>query len=315
MKHSQKGFVRKLRSTRDALGGSVSVFLRDVGNGLLEVSHNSLALVGLVVVAAALFVLGQADIRHSVETTALGWLQARQEARTDPVEVEFERLAEADAVSRATAARPSDLTRQQSAVAHWLAKRYRVAPEPVSRLVQEAWAVGSRVGVDPTLILAIMAIESSFNPFAQSPVGAQGLMQVMTRVHDEKYERFGGILAAFDPVSNLRVGVQVLKECIARAGSVEGGLRHYVGAGNQETDNGYAGRVLAEQGYLRHVAGGKAVPPNTSPAAAAAAKPAATLVATPPVAPAAMPAPIPAATPAAKPVAGPEDAERVALLR
>ena len=66
-------------------------------------------------------------------------------------------------------------------MAQWLSRRYRVAPEPVSRLVQEAWAVGQRAELDPTLILAIMAIESSFNPFAQSPVGAQGLMQVMTK--------------------------------------------------------------------------------------------------------------------------------------
>ena len=100
----------------------------------------------------------------------------------------------------------------------------------MSRLVQEAWAVGRRVGLDPTLILAIMAVESSFNPFAQSPVGAQGLMQVMTHIHDDKYEAYGGIRAAFDPVSNLRVGVQVLKECIARAGSLEAGLSYYVGA-------------------------------------------------------------------------------------
>jgi hypothetical protein len=243
----------------------VSVFLRDVGNGLLEVSHNSLALVGLVVVAATLFVSGRADLRQTVEATALEWLQARHEARTEPApEAEVVALADTDAVSRATAADPGELSSQQAAVAHWLAKRYHVAPEPVSRLVQEAWNVGPRVGVDPTLILAIMAIESSFNPFAQSPVGAQGLMQVMTRVHDQKYERFGGILAAFDPVSNLKVGVQVLKECIARAGSVEAGLRFYVGAGNQSDDNGYAGRVLVEQGYLKHVAGGKPIPPNAS---------------------------------------------------
>jgi Transglycosylase SLT domain len=267
----------KTGALREACTGSVSVFLRDVGNGLLEVSHNSLALLGLFVVTAVLFILGRADLRQSIETTALGWLQARHEARVEPAEVEAASLAEPDAVSRATAAHPSVLTRQQAAVAHWLARRYRVAPEPVSRLVQEAWAVGPRVGVEPTLILAIMAIESSFNPFAQSPVGAQGLMQVMTRVHDEKYERFGGILAAFDPVANLKVGVQVLKECIARAGSVEAGLRYYVGAGNQADDNGYAGKVLAEQGYLKHVAGGKAVP-ATAPltgAAPAARSPAA----------------------------------------
>lgn len=252
----------KARAAGRACAESASVFVRDVGNGLLEVSHNSLALVGLIVVAAAAFVAGQAELRHGIEAEVFGWLQARQERRADPAEVTAAALAEPDAVIRATAAHPKDLTRQQAAIAMWLARRYRVAPEPVSRLVQEAWRVGPKVGVDPTLILAIIAIESSFNPFAQSPVGAQGLMQVMTSVHDEKYERYGGILAAFDPVANLKVGVQVLKECIQRAGSVEAGLRFYVGAGNQETDNGYAGKVLAEQSYLKNVAGGKSVPPS-----------------------------------------------------
>ncbi len=255
----RKHLIAKARAAGKACADSASVFLRDVGNGLLEVSHNSLALVGLIVVAGAAFVAGQTELRHGVEAQIYGWLQARQEERADPAELTAATLADPDAVIRATAAHPKDLTRQQAAVAMWLARRYRVAPEPVSRLVQEAWAVGPKVGVDPTLILAIMAIESSFNPFAQSPVGAQGLMQVMTRVHDEKYQRFGGILAAFDPVANLKVGVQVLKECIQRAGSVEAGLRYYVGAGNQEDDNGYAGKVLAEQSYLKNVASGKSV--------------------------------------------------------
>ncbi len=257
---------------------SASVFLRDVGNGLLEVSHNSLALLGLIVVAGAAFVAGQAEVRHGIEAEVFGWLQARQEQRADPAEVTAAALAEPDAVGRATAAHPKDLTRQQAAVAMWLSRRYRVAPEPVSRLVQEAWTVGPKVGVDPTLILAIMAIESSFNPFAQSAVGAQGLMQVMTRVHDEKYQRYGGILAAFDPVANLKVGVQVLKECIQRAGSVEAGLRYYVGAGNLEDDNGYAGKVLAEQSYLKNVASGKSVPATirTTVVSAPAEPPAAT---------------------------------------
>jgi soluble lytic murein transglycosylase-like protein len=139
-----------------------------------------------------------------------------------------------------------------------------VAPEPISRLVKEAWVVGDRVGLDPTLILAIMAVESSFNPFAQSPVGAQGLMQVMTRVHDDKYEAFGGNYAAFDPVTNLRVGAQVLKECIGRAGSVEAGLRYYVGASNLPDDGGYTSKVLAEQANLKMVASGKIVAFNVA---------------------------------------------------
>jgi hypothetical protein len=95
-------------------------------------------------------------------------------------------------------------------------------------------------------------------------VGAQGLMQVMTRVHDDKYEAFGGTLAAFDPVTNLRVGVQVLKECIQRAGSLDEGLRYYVGAANLADDTGYTARVMAEHDLLKAVAAGRSVPANAS---------------------------------------------------
>jgi len=242
--------------------GSASVFLRDAGRGLLEVSHNTLALLGLMLTALALFAAGRADVRQEAESWALGWLQARQEARAEPLdasELLAASLSEPDAIARATASDPKELSRQQAAVANWLSRRYRVAPEPVSRLVQEAWSVGQKAGLDPTLILAIMAVESSFNPFAQSSVGAQGLMQVMTKVHNDKYEAFGGNHAAFDPVTNLRVGVQVLKECIARAGSLEAGLRFYVGAANLADDSGYAQKVLGEQNALRLVASGKRV--------------------------------------------------------
>jgi soluble lytic murein transglycosylase-like protein len=251
--------LRVLKEVR----ASVAVFVRDVGNGLLEVSHNTLALLGLAVVAVLVFAAGRAELRQQFEQATFSWLQARHEARAERDGNVLAALGDVDAVARATATDPSGLTRPQAAVAQWLSRRYRVAPEPVSRLVQEAWQVGQRAGLDPTLILAIMAVESSFNPFAQSSVGAQGLMQVMTRVHDEKYEAFGGTHAAFDPVTNLRVGVQVLKECIARAGSLEAGLRYYVGAANHADDGGYASKVLAEQANLRLVVGGRAVSPNT----------------------------------------------------
>ena len=241
---------------------SATVFARDTGHGLLEVSHNTFALLGLLVVGGLLFISSRADLRHQIEVSTLGWLQERQEARAEPDAKLAAELSEPDAVARATASDPKELNRQQALVAQWLAKRYRVAPEPISRLVKEAWYVGDRVKLDPTLILAIMAIESSFNPFAQSHVGAQGLMQVMTQIHDDKYMAFGGNFAAFDPVTNLRVGVQVLKECIARAGSLEAGLKFYVGAANRPEDGGYAARVLTEQSHLRMVANGKTVALN-----------------------------------------------------
>jgi hypothetical protein len=167
---------------------------------------------------------------------------------------------ELDAIDRATAANPKDLPKQQAAVAYWLSKKYRVAPEPLSALVAEAYEIGDKTKLDPTLILAVMAVESGFNPFAQSSVGAQGLMQVMTGIHSDKYESFGGKLAAFDPVTNLRVGVKVLQECIQRAGSLNAGLKFYVGAANLGDDGGYADKVMAEHARLRLVANGRAVP-------------------------------------------------------
>ena len=296
------------RTARQGTSQSALVFLRDVGNGLLEVSHNTLALVGLLLVGGVLFATSQADMRQLAESHALGWLQARQVAR-EPVEVaQAIAPADPDAVARATASDPKELNKQQAAVANWLSKRYRVAPEPISRLVQEAWTVGDRVNLDPTLILAIMAVESSFNPFAQSPVGAQGLMQVMTKIHDDKYSPFGGVHAAFDPVTNLRVGVQVLKECIARGGSLEAGLKFYVGAANMVDDGGYAGKVLAEQSHLRAVAGGKLVSPQAAIVVAAAAPASAAVLAPKDTSPA-RPAVAPATNDAA-PIL-----EKVALLR
>jgi soluble lytic murein transglycosylase-like protein len=295
------------RAIRQSATGSLGVFLRDTGQGLLEVSHNSLALLGLLLVAAALFLNSRQDVRGDLEVRTLAWLQARQEARIPPPAPVVEpELVEPEAVVRATATDPKELTRQQAAVALWLARRYRVAPEPISRLVQEAWHVGARTGLEPTLILAIMAVESSFNPFAQSSVGAQGLMQVMTKIHDAKYEAFGGVRAAFDPVTNVRVGVQVLKECIARAGSLEAGLRYYVGAGNGLDDGGYAAKVLAEQNHLQMVASGRSVPITTG---LPAPRPAPA-----PVAVEAAPAPTPAPPASDKP-ADPPTPERIALWR
>ena len=307
--------IANLRAAGSTCVDSARVFLRDVGAGLLEVSHNSLALLGLCVVGIALFAGGRAEMRTLVEQHALDWLLARQEAR-DPVRTEdVQPEPEPDAVARATAADPKTLPRQQAAVAQWLSRRYKVAPEPVSRLVQEAWSVGHRVGLDPTLILAIMAVESSFNPFAHSAAGAQGLMQVMTKVHDDKYEAYGGVRAAFDPVANLRVGVQVLKECIARAGSLEAGLRYYVGAAISGQDGGYVGKVLAEQGHLRQVADGRSVAVNASNAAPSPAPAIAPAVRSVEITEAAEPVPVSAPLPAAIPSAPKLTEERVAMLR
>jgi len=229
------------------------VFASDIAQGFFEITHNGFALLGLAVMFATITLTARPELREAGEIQLMGWLQDRQASINGFV-------SNPDAVDRATAADPKSLPKQQAAITYWLSRKYNIAPEPLSALVAEAYETGAKTGLDPTLILAVMAIESGFNPFAQSHVGAQGLMQVMTKIHSEKYDNFGGSFAAFDPLTNLRVGVKVLQECIARAGSLEAGLKYYVGAANLDDDNGYAAKVLAEHSRLQQVAAGRPVP-------------------------------------------------------
>jgi len=253
---------RAMQALQQLRLGVVTV-LNDIGQGFFLIGHNGLALVGVTVVMVSLTIYLRPDLRNSGEALLMSWLQERQ---TDTLGF----ATDIDAADRATANDPRDLPKQQANLAYWLSRKYRVAPEPLSALIAEAYEVGPINQIEPTLILAVMAIESGFNPFAQSSMGAQGLMQVMTKVHSDKYEGFGGKFAAFDPVANLRVGVFVLKECITRAGgSVEGGLKFYVGASNSEMDGGYAQKVMVEHARLMLVAAGQSVPasePSETPA-------------------------------------------------
>jgi hypothetical protein len=234
----------------------MKTFVQDVADGFFAITHNGLALVGLLVFCVITVFSVRPDLQYSAETFLISWLQDRQNDASMATE-------------RTTAVRPTDLPKQQSNLAFWLSRKYKVGAEPVSALVAEAYESGPKAQIDPLLILAVMAIESSFNPFAQSPAGAQGLMQVMTKVHQEKYQNFGGQLAAFDPLSNIKVGVYVLRDCINRAGSTEGGLKLYVGSVDNSSAS-YVSRVMAEYNRLQRVAQGKSVP-TTEPSAGSVA--------------------------------------------
>ncbi len=170
----------------------------------------------------------------------------------------------AQAVSPQDHAKKADISPQQQRVTNWIAKRYRVAKDATNMLVSAAYSTAKEIKIDPLLILAVMAIESRFNPFAESPVGAQGLMQVMSRVHKDKFEDHGGVKAALNPVANIKVGALILKEYVRRGGSVEAGLKMYVGAANSATDFGYGSKVLAEYQRLKDVSLGKKVPAFTT---------------------------------------------------
>lgn len=172
------------------------------------------------------------------------------------------------------AATPLQLSKEQANLAQFIAGRYRVALENTQLFVDGAYKAAREYKMDPWLLLAVMAVESSFDPDAASHRGAHGLMQVLTRVHTEKFAPFGGVAAAFDPVANIKVGTRILRDYIARDGSVESGLKAYVGAALLDDDRGYGVKVLAERERLAAAAAGKGVP-NLPARPPAPAKPAA----------------------------------------
>jgi soluble lytic murein transglycosylase-like protein len=135
---------------------------------------------------------------------------------------------------------------RRRAVADHLARRFRIAADALDGLVSEAYVAGSATGVDPLLILAVMAIESRFNPFAESDFGAKGLMQVVPRFHLDKLAAHGGEEAVLDPRTNIHVGAQILREYVRRTGSLEEGLQLYAGAADDTTQS-YAQKVIAEK--------------------------------------------------------------------
>jgi hypothetical protein len=122
----------------------------------------------------------------------------------------------------------------------------------MNALMLEVFDLADRSALDPTLILAVIGVESNFNPFANSASGAKGLMQVLQEVHSEQFTPYGGVMAIFDPKTNLRIGVKILKECITLTGSVQEGLRLYkAGEESIATETDYITRVLAEQTRLK----------------------------------------------------------------
>ena len=146
----------------------------------------------------------------------------------------------------------SALEREQRAVSEFIAKRYRVSEQAVAGFVAAAYRSGGEYSVDPLLILAVVAVESRYNPVAESVVGAKGLMQVIPKFHLEKLLDHGGEHALLDPEVNINVGAQILREYQRRFGDTETALQMYAGAFDEPTSQ-YAAKVLAEKARLDYL--------------------------------------------------------------
>lgn len=226
--------------------------------GVFNTARNTLTVFGLSAIAMLALLYTNEDVAKRVSNMLHPEPEIVVVAQAAPAPVVAD-VAEAVETPHAVAQHLGS-SKQQQWVTSWLSKRYRVASDAANMLVSTAYMTAHEVKLDPLLILAVMAIESGLNPFAESPMGAKGLMQVMAKVHHDKFEQVGGQQAALNPVANIKVGALILKDYVKRTGSVEGGLKTYVGAADLESDSGYGAKVLAEYKRLKQVAKGHKVP-------------------------------------------------------
>ena len=200
-------------------------------------ARSGFALVGMLALAAAALVFAHRDqiplwkaaLALPVEVFSSPSVVAEGEIRVNTVE--------------------SRVEREQRAVTEFIAKRYRVAEEAIAGIVTAAYRAGAQHSVDPLLILAVMAIESRYNPIAESVMGAKGLMQIIPKFHLDKLLDHGGEHALLDPEVNIAVGAQILREYQRRFGTLESALQMYAGASDEPTSQ-YSAKVLAERARL-----------------------------------------------------------------
>ena len=206
------------------------------------------------------------SLRRVLVLLSLAFLAAGAAWLVDECESEAQRIAAVMKAKRASMAHPIELTgpaatseteaappheERHHALSEFIARRYNVSQDVTLDLVQMAHAAGHQTGLDPLLIIAVMAVESRFNPLAESVAGAKGLMQVIPKYHVAKFREFGGEKwSVFDPETNILVGAQVLKEYLRRTGSLNRALQLYVGSPEDEND-GYTGRVMTEKQRLQ----------------------------------------------------------------
>jgi soluble lytic murein transglycosylase-like protein len=207
---------------------------------LFSAARALLALVGLAVFLTAVLPTPREAVLRQIAAWTEAWT-----GQNDPVV--------ATVAAGTIQANPgASAVREQRAVTEFIAKRYRVAHDATAGYVATAYRAGGEWKVDPLLILAVMAVESRYNPVAESNMGARGLMQVIPKFHPEKLVEHGGESALLDPHINIQVGAQILREYMRRFGETETALQMYAGAFD-EPNSSYAFKVLAERARLEQL--------------------------------------------------------------
>ena len=148
-------------------------------------------------------------------------------------------------------AHASALSPQMRAALDYVKSRYKVSKDAILPLFEAVQRIGKERSIDPLLIVALIGIESGFNPEVKSATGGHGLMQIIPRYHLGKIPDGLGVKGLMDPIVNVRVGAHILDDAIRRGGSTTAGLQSYNGSDKKHR---FANRVLAEKARLERAA-------------------------------------------------------------
>jgi hypothetical protein len=143
-------------------------------------------------------------------------------------------------------------TPEIKALSEDIAKRFHLMESAAVSITHAAFAAARLRGIDPTLVLAVAAVESKFKPRAVNPAtGAKGLMQVLPRWHQAKVLDVGGESSLLLIAPNINVGAAILAEYLdAEDGNIEDALGHYLGSAGAEH---YVKLVRLEMAHLTRV--------------------------------------------------------------
>jgi soluble lytic murein transglycosylase-like protein len=208
----------------------------------------SVAALGLIIESQYGHLLYGESLRGTADTDVATGLQKGHEAAVTPAE-----------------------DNRYRALSGFVANRYRISQDVAYDLVRVAHQAGNQLKLDPLLIIAVIAVESRFNPIAESVTGAKGLMQIIPKYHTDKLEEFGGEQAVFDPAANIQVGAQILKEYLRLTGNLGSALQMYAGALG-DTEDQYTNKVLNEKSRLQQALAQTRAPAPAAVRTAAAAR-------------------------------------------
>lgn len=123
------------------------------------------------------------------------------------------------------------LTEEKRKIADAITKVYKyVPPTEATKIVDVVYKYSEVHEIEPSLLLGIIATESSFKKYARSREGAVGYTQVLPKYHQDKIKGRN----IFDTYVNIQVGSTILSDCLRKHNNLKKGLGCYNGTSDSK---------------------------------------------------------------------------------